>query len=108
MSELEELGSSYPFSIPPFFTLILRAFSVIEGIALGVDPDYAIVQECFPYLARRLLAAEDPRVRKALRDVLYGGRQRLDVDRCEPNPVHCPPDPPERYPTATNSAQHKF
>lgn len=44
MAELEDLGSTYPFRIPPFFTLILRAFSVIEGIALAVDPDYAIVQ----------------------------------------------------------------
>ncbi|KAF6265823.1 hypothetical protein COO60DRAFT_1633263 [Scenedesmus sp. NREL 46B-D3] len=81
MGELEDLGSRYPFRIPPFFTLILRAFSVIEGIALAVDPDYSIVQECFPYLARRLLADDDPRVRKALRDVLYGGRSRLDVQR---------------------------
>eukprot|EP00879_Flechtneria_rotunda_P002659 GHRR01002863.1.p1 GENE.GHRR01002863.1~~GHRR01002863.1.p1 ORF type:complete len:1118 (+),score=442.23 GHRR01002863.1:702-4055(+) len=81
MSELETLGKQYPFSIPPFFALILRAFSVIEGIALAVDPDYSIVQECFPYIARRLLADDDPRVHKALRDVLYGGRHRLDVDR---------------------------
>lgn len=44
MSELENLGRTYPFRIPPFFALILRAFSVIEGIALAVDPDYAIVQ----------------------------------------------------------------
>ena len=81
MGELEDLGKRYPFSIPPFFALILRAFSVIEGIALGVDPDYAIVQECFPYLSRRLLSDDNPRVRKALRDVLYGNKQRLDVDR---------------------------
>jgi aarF domain-containing kinase len=141
MAELETLGKVYPFSIPPFFALILRAFSVIEGIALTVDPDYSIVQvgphsplhacalaslvnqmlvrcakqlgcwcnycllccvcfgvrlllklatvlivlsiqECFPYLARRLLADDDPRVRQALKDVLYGGKTRLDVDRC--------------------------
>jgi predicted unusual protein kinase regulating ubiquinone biosynthesis (AarF/ABC1/UbiB family) len=44
MAELETLGKVYPFSIPPFFALILRAFSVIEGIALTVDPDYSIVQ----------------------------------------------------------------
>ncbi len=31
--------------IPSYFALILRAFSVIEGIALRVDPDYSIVQE---------------------------------------------------------------
>lgn len=44
MAELEQLGNRYPFRIPAFFALILRAFSVIEGIALAVDPDYAIVQ----------------------------------------------------------------
>lgn len=47
MAELETLGKVYPFSIPPFFALILRAFSVIEGIALTVDPDYSIVQVGF-------------------------------------------------------------
>jgi aarF domain-containing kinase len=40
-----------------------------------------LLQECFPYLARRLLADENPRIRKALKDVLYGGRSRLDVQR---------------------------
>lgn len=44
MADLEALGADYPFQVPPFFALILRAFSVIEGIALRVDPDYAIVQ----------------------------------------------------------------
>lgn len=47
-----------------------------------------VLQECFPYLARRLLNDDDPNVQQALKDVLYGGKQRLDVDRyvtC----VHC-------------------
>ena len=55
--------------IPPYFALILRAFSTIEGIALKVDPDYAIVQECLPYLSRRLLTDNNPRMREALRQV---------------------------------------
>ncbi|MEW5303771.1 MAG: hypothetical protein WDW36_006430 [Sanguina aurantia] len=80
-SELEELGRRYPFQIPPFFALVIRAFSVIEGSALRVDPDYAIVKECFPYLARRLLSDDSPRTKKLLRDLLYGGKSRLDVAR---------------------------
>jgi aarF domain-containing kinase len=40
-----------------------------------------LLQECFPYISRRLLSDDDPRVRRALRDVLYGGKQRLDVER---------------------------
>lgn len=56
MAELETLGKVYPFSIPPFFALILRAFSVIEGIALTVDPDYSIVQVGVVIFASRCTA----------------------------------------------------
>ena len=73
-AELEALTKSYPFQVPSYFALILRCFSVIEGIALRVDPSYSIVQECFPYLARRLLTDDHPRTRAALRQLLYGGR----------------------------------
>lgn len=69
---LDELSRDYPIDIPPYFALILRAFSVIEGIALRVDPDYAIVKETFPYLSRRLLTDDQPRARAALRQLLYG------------------------------------
>ena len=69
---LEQLSKEYPIDIPPYFALILRAFSVIEGTALRVDPDYAIVKETFPYLSRRLLTDNHPRARAALRQLLYG------------------------------------
>ena len=69
---MEDLTRKYPFQIPSYFALILRAFSVIEGIALRVDPTYAIVPECFPYISRRLLTDNSPRVRNALQQMLYG------------------------------------
>ena len=69
---LDELSRDYPIDIPPYFALILRAFSVIEGTALRVDPNYAIVKETFPYLSRRLLTDDQPRARAALRQLLYG------------------------------------
>ena len=75
--ELEEMTRRFPFQVPSYFALILRAFSVIEGIALRADPTYSIVQECFPYLARRLLTDNSPRVRVALRQLLYGVRCTL-------------------------------
>lgn len=71
---MEELTRAYPFQIPSYFALILRAFSVIEGIALRSDPTYAIVPECFPYMSRRLLTDNSPRVRAALQQMLYGVR----------------------------------
>ena len=42
------------FKLPPYVLYVSRAFSTLEGIGLSIDEDYAILQECYPYLARRL------------------------------------------------------
>lgn len=84
MEELKRLQLTFPyFEIPAYFALILRCFSVIEGIALRSDPDYAIVQECFPYLSRRLLTDNHPRARAALRQVLFGDKEHIDAERLQ-------------------------
>ncbi|KAG2484763.1 hypothetical protein HYH03_016417 [Edaphochlamys debaryana] len=79
--ELQGVAMNYKMCIPPYFGLVLRAFCVIEGIALRVDENYAIVQECLPYLSRRLFTDNNPRMRAALRQLLYGKGNRLDVER---------------------------
>ena len=75
--------------IPSYFALILRAFSVIEGIALRVDPGYSIVQECFPYIARRLLTDNHPRTRAALQQLLYAVRLPSDRQENSIGPFRC-------------------
>ena len=85
---MEALTADYPFQIPSYFALILRAFSVIEGIALRADPSYSIVQECFPYLSRRLLTDDSPRVRGALQQMLYGVRHLCCSSHCS---IHLTP-----------------
>lgn len=81
--ELSRMAEDYVFVIPPYFALILRAFGVLEGIGLDNDPDYAIVDECYPYLSKRLITDDSPRARAALRYFLYGKGDRLDVARVE-------------------------
>mmetsp|Transcript_18961 Transcript_18961/g.27784 ORF Transcript_18961/g.27784 Transcript_18961/m.27784 type:complete len:956 (+) Transcript_18961:192-3059(+) len=58
------------FALPPYVLYVARAFSTLEGIGLSIDENYAIVQECYPYLARRLFADSNPRAKKALRAML--------------------------------------
>lgn len=58
------------FSLPPYVLYVARAFSTLEGIGLSIDENYAIVQECYPYLARRLFTDRSPRAKKALRAML--------------------------------------
>ena len=79
--KLDDLAKQYPLSLPPYFVLILRAFGTLEGLGLSVDSNYAIVDECFPYIARRLLSDDSPRMRAALRSFVYGGSDRLKVSR---------------------------
>merc|ERR1719453_1594045 len=58
------------FALPPYVLYVARAFSTLEGIGLSVNEDYAIVQECYPYLARRLFTDRSPRAKTALRQIL--------------------------------------
>lgn len=81
--QVEELAEYYPIVIPAYFGLIVRAFSTLEGIGLTADPTYSIVDECFPYLCRRLLTDDSARMREALRTFLYGDKKQLSVARVE-------------------------
>lgn len=64
-----------------YFALIIRAISVLEGIALVGNSEFAIIDEAFPYLAQRLLTDDTPRLRESLRYMVYGRSNVLDVDR---------------------------
>ncbi|XP_059632206.1 uncharacterized protein LOC132274876 [Cornus florida] len=80
-SDLAQITFDYPFRIPPYFALIIRAIGVLEGIALVGNPDFAIVDEAYPYIAQRLLTDESPRLRKALRYTIYGKSGVFDAER---------------------------
>lgn len=87
-AEVQYIQTKYGniFQIPPYFAYILRAFSVLEGIGLQNDAKYAIVQECYPYIARRLFSDNSPRVKSALRAIMYepssvDGQMKLNVRR---------------------------
>ncbi|KAL7570131.1 hypothetical protein ACA910_019973 [Epithemia clementina (nom. ined.)] len=71
-ADLAEITFEYPFRIPPYFALVIRAISVLEGIALVGNPNFAIVDEAFPYIARRLMTDRSSRLRSALRYMVYG------------------------------------
>ncbi|GBF99091.1 hypothetical protein Rsub_11900 [Raphidocelis subcapitata] len=80
-ADLAQITFDYPFRIPPYFALIIRAIGVLEGIALVGDPDFAIVDEAYPYIAKRLLTDSSPRLQDALRYMVYGKEKVFDADR---------------------------
>ena len=64
-----------PFSIPPYFALLGRAVVTLEGIALIGNPDYRLVMEAYPFVARKLLREDRPAAQRALQEVLYASTQ---------------------------------
>jgi hypothetical protein len=58
------------FQFPPYMLYVTRAFATLEGIGLSINEDYSILQECYPYLAKRLMSDDSPRSRQAMRNML--------------------------------------
>ena len=71
------------FAIPEYFLYMSRAFATLEGIGLASDSSYSILQECYPYLAKRLISDDSPRARGALRTLLYGKGKDLDLTKVQ-------------------------
>jgi len=80
-ADLAVITYEFPFRIPPYFALVIRAISVLEGIALVGNPEFAIIDEAYPYIARRLMTDDSPRLRAALRYMVYGREGQFDAER---------------------------
>lgn len=70
-----------PFRIPPYFALIIRAISTLEGIALVGDSSFAIVDEAYPYIANLLMSGQSERLQESLRYLIYGRSNTLQAER---------------------------
>lgn len=66
------------FQIPPYFAYIAKSFSVLEGIGLSNDPNYSIINECLPYVSKRLLTDKDT-MGPALSTFLFGP-EKTNID----------------------------
>ncbi|KAL7442870.1 hypothetical protein ACHAXH_009435 [Discostella pseudostelligera] len=76
------------FQIPPYFAYIAKSFSVLEGIGLSNDPKYSIINECLPYVSKRLLTDKSERTGGALSTFIFGPDKSnddriIDYDRVE-------------------------
>lgn len=69
--KFSDLMFEYPFRVPAKFALIIRSLVTQEGLALSLNPDFKIVGIAYPYVAKRLLTGESPRLRQRLLEVLF-------------------------------------
>ena len=69
--DLSELMYEYPFRVPAYYALIIRSLVTLEGIAIYIDPNFKVLSEAYPYVAKRLLTDPAPQLRNSLRDLLF-------------------------------------
>jgi len=75
VKNLTQKGEGSIFKIPPYFLYIAKSFSVLEGIGLSNDKGYSIINECLPYVSKRLLSDKDERVAGALNSFIFGSEK---------------------------------
>ncbi len=69
--ELSALMYEYPFRVPPYYALIIRSLVTLEGIAIYIDPEFKVLSEAYPYVAKRLLTDQAPQLRTSLQNLLF-------------------------------------
>lgn len=79
---LGEIFFQYPFRVPPYWALVLRSLTVLEGLAIYSDPEYKLLAKAYPYMAQRLLTDPEPTLRRSLEELVVKDG-RFDVDRFE-------------------------
>ncbi|KAL1357799.1 uncharacterized aarF domain-containing protein kinase At1g71810, chloroplastic isoform X2 [Arachis hypogaea] len=71
---LGNLGTTmykFKFRIPSYFSLVIRSLAVLEGIAIGFNPDYKVLGSTYPWIARKVLTDSSPQLKASLETLLY-------------------------------------
>ncbi len=69
--QMSEMMYDFPFKVPAYYALILRSMVTLEGIAIGIDPNFKVLSKAYPYVAKRLLTDSSPELRSSLKDLLF-------------------------------------
>jgi predicted unusual protein kinase regulating ubiquinone biosynthesis (AarF/ABC1/UbiB family) len=74
--DLYEIAYDQPFRFPATFTFVMRAFSTLEGVGKGLDPEFNFMEVAQPF-AMQLMTDGNGKNRNSILDEL--GRQAAQV-----------------------------
>ncbi|MFM7574898.1 MAG: ABC1 kinase family protein [Snowella sp.] len=75
--DLYEIAYGQPFRFPATFTFVMRAFSTLEGVGKGLDPDFNFMQVAQPFAMQLMTNSMNNGIGSSLFDEL--GRQAAQV-----------------------------
>lgn len=72
-----------PVRLPPFYTFIIRSLTILEGLALSVDPQFRLIKGAYPFIAKQLLESPNEELGKMLESVLVTKEGRIKWQKLE-------------------------
>lgn len=92
-SNIADVAYRFPIRIPPYWSLVIRCLTILEGIALNYNPQFRVVKAVYPLVVRFLLRSSGtPVLRIALEEILL-------------MPVQ---DPPDTFGDYTSSRRTRY
>ncbi|RMF26965.1 MAG: AarF/ABC1/UbiB kinase family protein, partial [Cyanobacteria bacterium J083] len=69
--QMSAMMYEFPFRVPAYYALIIRSMVSLEGIAIGINPNFKVLSKAYPYVAKRLLTDPSGELRTSLKDLLF-------------------------------------
>lgn len=69
--QMSAMMYEFPFRVPAYYALIIRSMVSLEGIAIGINPNFKVLSKAYPYVAKRLLTDPSVELRTSLKDLLF-------------------------------------
>ena len=69
--QMSAMMYEFPFRVPAYYALIIRSMVTLEGIAIGIDPQFKVLSKAYPYIAKRLLTDQSDELRTSLKELLF-------------------------------------
>lgn len=80
---LEGISDKLPVRLPPFYTLIIRSLTILEGLAVFVDPSFRLIRGAYPFIARQILTNPSPEMNRLLQSLIVTTEGRIRWDKLE-------------------------
>lgn len=83
---IQAAAGDLPFRLPPFYSLIIRTLTILEGLAINVDPSFRLIRGAYPFIIKQILENPSTEMVKLLEAVLItkdSGRSRIRWDKLE-------------------------
>jgi predicted unusual protein kinase regulating ubiquinone biosynthesis (AarF/ABC1/UbiB family) len=100
---LESASASLPFRAPPFYTLIVRTLTILEGLALYIDPKFRLIRGklnnatiytnniltlssssgAYPFVAKQILSDPNTELVELLSAIILSPDKKIRWDKLE-------------------------